>query len=311
MTKHHLYCLSWLASVGLLTRQSIRYNSVVSSSLTVPSEYNIVDADERLLNSEATRESIFQHTANKTSLDSIQETYLWDLLEDSHKPGNFDDFTAAECIDNYSVSFLTSRRDVILVHEALEDEDSIIHWNTTHFIHGDGCETIGWICSLLGYEPRGGGSRLDDDIWVEPPDDENELCRSKLGTIRAHADDWRPNSHRIKYCLSRPMRQLCRVNFHISLAIGVIACNLIKMVILAFVVLYLAPGRLLVLGDAIQSFISRPDPFSRGRCLMTARHALDMSRHYRRPARATKLVAEQKLWISSVTTARRFLGACL
>lgn len=177
-------------------------------------------------------------------------------LMDSYRAGELERLTAADCIDEYAISFVTSRDDVILVHELEggKDDDSNKNSDRNITFHQTAytqtfiqfSEPFQWICNLT----------VSDMIYPKP-------CRPKLDAIREAADNWQPNHHRIEYCLSKPMPQLCRVNFNIFLAVGVILCNLIKMLVLGYIALYLSPDRLLVLGDAIQSFIAHPDLRSR------------------------------------------------
>ncbi|EKJ77883.1 hypothetical protein FPSE_01976 [Fusarium pseudograminearum CS3096] len=63
----------------------------------------------------------------------------------------------------------------------------------------------------------------------------------------------------------------CRLNFDISLASIVLVVNLVKAIVLAFIVIRPPKEPLFVLGDAIQSFMTRPDENPRGSCLASAR----------------------------------------
>lgn len=265
-----------------------RYNSIVFSSLTVPSEYTVLQADERI------EQSIDLFTSN---IDNVQHAYepsgstakIRALLEDSGKPGALERLTPSECIDQYAVSFLTSRNDVILVSQVTGDRNITLDWDyvTTTNV-GERMESFSWICSGLEI---------------------HEPCRPKLDDIRKKADNWRPNGHRVKYCLSKPItKQLCRVNFNIPLAIGVILSNLVKMVVLVYIAIYLAPDRLLVLGDAIQSFVARPDTYSKQSCLASLRQI----RHS--PSRGSwigmrVLTRVRKRWLSPVSAMRITVGA--
>lgn len=109
------------------------------------------------------------------------------------------------------------------------------------------------------------------------------------------------------------MKELCRINFNLYLAAAVLASNAIKLVIITFIAVRLSPDRLLVLGDAIQSFLSHPDPHSRSSCLAAANPVID----------ATKLnngtwvgvrrfdSFQKRQWMSSIYLTRWVMGLCL
>lgn len=248
-------------------------------------------------------ESEFEIIPSEAQANPDQEEHIRILLEESFVPKAFEYLNASDCVSEYGVGFLTSRRDVILVHEAVEDA------NVTLFstAHPGNWETFEWICFYREGFNTG-------------------ACRVLLKTIRADIDNWRPYGDmlgssesggkvRIKYCLSKPMSQLCRVNFNVLLAVVVVLSNLVKMVVLTYVALYLAPDRLLVLGDSIQSYISCPDLRSRDNCLLGAHDVqsgddyLESTYDQRRWMAVKPLASVEKRWISPVSNSRLVAGA--
>lgn len=290
------YISKLLGSVDGMLIMTNRYNSVVFSSLTVPAHYSIVSVDRRV---ERSPEALVPESS-----DIYSDVALLDMrriLEDAARPGVFENLTVSECINQYAISFLTSRGDVILVHETVEGRNETVEMQTTSFNGGHG-EHFHWIC----------------------PETASEPCRASLDIIRARPDDWRPSwetpgeslengGRRVKYCLSRPIEdQRCRVNFNIFLAAAILCANLVKMVVLGHVAMSLSPDRLLVLGDAIQSFITRPDPFSEQSCLTSAHDIRNLSVPGRRQWQCAKtFTAVRKRVISSVGTRRVWIGVFL
>jgi hypothetical protein len=262
--------------VNALTPRGDSYNSVIFSSLTVPSEYTIIYADERLLYSEqALRSALNRNITYEPEASLEEKRYLRGLLEASFTAGNFENLTAADCMTEYGTSFLTSRRDVILVHGFTDGQDMSLDWDRSYiFTQGSRRESFAWICDFPA-------SSTDRSIYTG----RDKTCRADLGSIRANHTNWRPDTRsgipgdgdRVKHCLSKPIQDLCRVNFNIFTAISVIVCNLVKLAILAYIALYLAPDCLLALGDGIQSFLSHPDVYSKNSCLLSMFH-IDHSR---------------------------------
>ncbi|KAF2463992.1 uncharacterized protein BDR25DRAFT_195847, partial [Lindgomyces ingoldianus] len=92
-----------------------------------------------------------------------------------------------------------------------------------------------------------------------------------IGSLRANSSSWKPFGveQSIAYCLSERVPEQCKVQSSLYLAIVVIVLNLIK----AFVMFSLAVGvkemPLMTIGDAIASFLCRPDPSSESMCLIS------------------------------------------
>ncbi|KAH7379514.1 hypothetical protein BKA66DRAFT_466175 [Pyrenochaeta sp. MPI-SDFR-AT-0127] len=74
----------------------------------------------------------------------------------------------------------------------------------------------------------------------------------------------------ISYCLAEIVEQKCRIEVSLSILAVVIACGALKVVTMFIVLWKFDQEALVTIGDAIQSFISQPDPTTKGRCLMSS-----------------------------------------
>lgn len=80
----------------------------------------------------------------------------------------------------------------------------------------------------------------------------------------------------VKYCLAEPIDRICHVGLSSALLLGVIVCVLVKTVVAVAVTVVLGrqgQAPLVTLGDAIASFIARPDPNTAGMCTVGQREA--------------------------------------
>ena len=71
----------------------------------------------------------------------------------------------------------------------------------------------------------------------------------------------------LQYCLSVPAEEHCRLQFSLAIMIVVIICNLIKTVCMSTIAWKQDPEPLVTLGDAIASFMDRPDVTTKGNCI--------------------------------------------
>jgi hypothetical protein len=135
--------------------------------------------------------------------------------------GKLDNLTALQCINEYAVAFQTRRRDVLLIVEVgslitrSENPHSLLH-------RMDPCDYLirsdyDWICGSYGRS-------------CFP-------CRSKLPEVRRQYDNWIPWGNRVKYCLSLPVKEMCRLNFDFQIAVVILAVNFIKATTLVFIAL--------------------------------------------------------------------------
>ncbi|KAK8049202.1 hypothetical protein PG994_010932 [Apiospora phragmitis] len=80
----------------------------------------------------------------------------------------------------------------------------------------------------------------------------------------------------VKYCLAEPTERICHVGVSTTLLVAVSVCILIKTAA-AITATCVLGGRnhepLVTLGDAVQSFLCRPDPTTARRCLLSQRDA--------------------------------------
>lgn len=128
----------------------------------------------------------------------------------------------------------------------------------------------------------------DKVIFPAPFDKNGDIppCDLYLSQIIAKADEWAPYGYKADYCLSQPAEQKCGFNGNIPIIAVVVACNAIKALIMLYVGVKLKDDPIITVGDAIESFLSKPDPTTRGICWITRRDILDYSfyaQHYPDP----------------------------
>ncbi|KAJ5155144.1 hypothetical protein N7492_007947 [Penicillium capsulatum] len=100
----------------------------------------------------------------------------------------------------------------------------------------------------------------------------NSTGRRMLDTVY-YFDMPQPNpdwNFPVSHCLSKDAKQRCQLLFSLPIAIIVLACNCIKLICM-FLAAKSVNRRevLLTVGDAVASFLTRPDPTTRGRCLLS------------------------------------------
>ena len=72
----------------------------------------------------------------------------------------------------------------------------------------------------------------------------------------------------VQHCLSQPEKEHCELQFSLTIMIVVLICNLIKTVCMGTMAWKQNAEPLVTLGDAIASFLDRPDTTTRGNCII-------------------------------------------
>lgn len=80
-------------------------------------------------------------------------------------------------------------------------------------------------------------------------------------------DAFKLNGHTIDHCLSRRRAETCQLQFSLPIMIIVMVCNLTKTVCMLLTIHHRFTKPLLVVGDAVASFLKKPDIYTRNNCL--------------------------------------------
>ncbi|KAF2023080.1 hypothetical protein EK21DRAFT_95204 [Setomelanomma holmii] len=81
---------------------------------------------------------------------------------------------------------------------------------------------------------------------------------------------WEPYESPVKYCMVEQVPEICKLQFSFLIVSIVLVANLMKVVCIAWLLFrHKEYHALVTLGDALASFLERPDPHTFGRCLQS------------------------------------------
>jgi len=81
--------------------------------------------------------------------------------------------------------------------------------------------------------------------------------------------DWKPFGDKVKYCLSQRLREHCKLQFSLHIALLVIILNLLKATVMLILAFSVKERPLMTMGDAVSSFLQQPDSTTENVCLLT------------------------------------------
>ncbi|KAL4913092.1 hypothetical protein BDW62DRAFT_214530 [Aspergillus aurantiobrunneus] len=121
------------------------------------------------------------------------------------------------------------------------------------------------------YEPELQAELDDPSNWVDPsfPGNVTIYGHKAMCGIRQYVPVKLPQTYPVDHCLTVPAEEKCQLVFSPPICIVVIGCNLIKLVCTLFTARDSREDVFLTIGDAIASFLARPDPTTEGSCLLS------------------------------------------
>ncbi|KUJ06759.1 uncharacterized protein LY89DRAFT_678348 [Mollisia scopiformis] len=204
---------------------------------------------------------------------------------------------AADCMREYSATFLSGQRNLFIVvkspvsfppNQTLDNgsmlavldsrnwnmdltTDGGLHWNPSAWM----CSNIHDPAAILLVE----GQKNDQGIFEQSGSLDLTCDTSKALSNMNQYNNWtiasqnQNQTYEVDYCLSETVPEMCQVQFSIVLMIIVIVCNVCKFVCMVWTQWAFTDPPLVVLGDAIASFLSNRDVTSEGICLTVGPNA--------------------------------------
>ena len=188
--------------------------------------------------------------------------------------------TKSDCLRIYSASAASNHGDVLVILESdysynLSDPVvAVWPFIEPDFVQTNYSSAIPWYCSdniLL----KGG----ECDVYLQHPlaynCTKNPITRNgnvaKCDThdLIAHADSWQLRGRRIDRCIAAPNEERCKVQFSAEIMVVVIICNFCKLTIMGYVAWQRPLEPLVTVGDAVASFLDKPDRTTKSNCLVT------------------------------------------
>jgi hypothetical protein len=195
-------------------------------------------------------------TAYKTNIGQLQ------LLQEN--AGQLQRLSNHDCIEAYATSTIESTWRNVLVVSSVEVNDSVLHV----FGHqaGEGYGDIFWPCFSSEIEPINGCTvenlLTHAENWTMQGLEQCQACETESPGYYNRCD-CRIYSAPISYCLAEPFPPRCTMTINTHILIAVIIANVAKLLIMLLTILS-DHTPLATVGDAIASFLEKPDERTRG-----------------------------------------------
>jgi hypothetical protein len=246
---------------GTYTLTDSSYNSVIFMTLSTQA-YAVVEMETGA--KLAIESGTYNDSRYYPSWDSkAPALFIVQMYQKALEAGSLQDLSLLQCIDAYSTSFQSTRGNVFLVVDVMDE--GILHSSDIQAIFPT-IDIAATGCSAFT------GTRW---VYEQSLSSGNGECFEQEGyrflpQLRANVSSWTPITRRpVRQCMSEPAEQQCKLNFSVHLAIIVIVFNMIKALTVLAAAFQLRDDPILTIGDAAASFLATPDPHSLGSCLIS------------------------------------------
>jgi hypothetical protein len=172
-----------------------------------------------------------------------------------HQAEKLERLSAADCVNAYAQNYQSARGNLLLVVSNSTQEftnGSVATFDTqvapVTSLEDFAPDPFGWICKQLGSS--------------------HGKCANSISQVQREIGNWRPFGSPVQYCMSETVDQHCRVEYTAHLLLVVVLIGLLKTGVMLFIAFRIRDVPLLTIGDAVSSFLTDPEPKTKGMCLL-------------------------------------------
>lgn len=191
------------------------------------------------------------------SWDVKNQTSITRLLDDVREQ-SFARLNSSDCLKYYTEGFTSSYSDVVVVSNAPQPDSPVLWTRYPQRILTEDKKTMNhdsyhWVCH---------------DILTNSS---QEVCSRKKAVDAYKSRPWTVYGHPVDYCLARIAPDRCHLQYNVWIMGAVVVFSVIKVLAIAVLVFTHPSGAFLrTLGDAIASFLEKPDMTTANMCLVSS-----------------------------------------
>lgn len=189
----------------------------------------------------------------------------------------------------YNISFNVNRDDIATDHSALGDKEDLS--SLIDFLQG-----YPQANELQQY--LNDATRWKNSLWAKNTEIHDTGFACSLEIVNPPLPGFS-----VDYCLSQKVDEKCQLLFSLPMCLTVILCNIVKIVCMLMTAHDDRKEIFLTVGDAISSFLRRPDMITKDRCLLSRRNISGkgpyrwaLADQYRLPPQPTTFWPRRRRW---------------
>ena len=207
-------------------------------------------------------------------------------LHQLSREGRLERLENVDCIDSYARMIQSNRGSVLLVTQFDVKPELSTKWLTSS-------SPLSWMVDSRS------APREDPYQWICGTSTD---CAGRIDEVRDSAINWTIMGSNVQYCLSEKIESECTIRWSQEIGVIVVALNLFKAILMVCTLLSIEEEPLMAMGDAIASFLQRPDPTTVNMCLASRTDV--MAKHNFNPG-PRRWAGKTYRWRHSTSRSRR------
>ncbi|MCJ1312051.1 hypothetical protein MMC25_005725 [Agyrium rufum] len=236
------------------------FNSAVFESLAA-NEYTVYVASHETGSSKA--------NVTYAALGNQSVPTGFNALSESSQNGTLQRLDRRACLQSYGTYFLANRRDVVIVVNDTLDA-LVVNYGYGQPPSRATSTPYEWMCAGTDHWQKD-----CNPSYIVPTADTWSINWRELSGARPFDAD--PNNP-VDYCLSQQVEAKCELQFNVSIMIIVIIANFAKFCCMLYTILTHRIPTIVTIGDAISSFLQRPDAATVDRCTLSRAGVVDQDK---------------------------------
>ena len=216
--------LWWLLAISSIPLHLL-YNSAVFSTLSTQQFSVFLVTSEFLDGASFNVSAAISGTSGSSTMQALQDTLQVDL-QDYKTNHSFVKLESKECVDTYSAPIISTNSDLILISDYPDASNSLVWYGqdaSSSLVNGAPWSVF---CYL---------KLCDATQAVINPESLSFYTSEIYGFPQYNVDGTTSGLLSIDYCLSKRVREHCKLQFSLTIMIVVIVCNIIKTICMTII----------------------------------------------------------------------------
>jgi hypothetical protein len=251
---------------------SCSYNAMIFITYSANS-YTVFVAQQSFV---STNNVTIQLSQNATTAKSLSDEYtgIINYMHGQSTKGQLERFSASDCVDKYSVPLQSAHGNLIIITNATSSGNALVDYIIQE---PETSDVFGVYHALVPTEDAAGSE--EQYSWIcDTPSIKNDSCFYEIDNIKGNIKNWTvaAGNRTVDYCLSQKTDEHCKLQISLSMTLICILTITFKVMVMFAVALFVNETPLMTTGDAIETFMKDPDPFTQGMC-MASKKMIEMN----------------------------------
>lgn len=250
---------------------------------------------------ETTTNLTFQLSPNATAAGPLNDQFapLLNTLHEQYQNNQLKRYTAAQCLDKFTVPMQSAHGNVVLITNQTSSGNALVDFAFQKPMEHDVFDVY-----HAGIPTEDAGSSGEQYMWVcdQRKAMGNDSCLYEIDNIKGNTKNWTVSAgnRTIDHCLVQETDEHCKLQVSLTMSIICIATITFKVLVMFVVAIFVNETPLMTTGDAIETFMMDPDPYTQGMC-MASKKLIESNAH-QWPKSPLFVYLKKWRWAHGVTT---------